>query len=98
MPCARTWWLRSLRRSGAFKITRLRGRRTKVPCRLGPARAYGPAMALNAVATVAPTTSDERLAELSSAGSERAFAALVERYREPLSRSCGRLGVPADDV
>jgi RNA polymerase sigma factor (sigma-70 family) len=35
--------------------------------------------------------SDERLVALAHTGHERAFAAIVERYRKPLVRYCGRL-------
>src|SRR3954447_1052884 len=50
------------------------------------------------VETFGPGTSDERLAELSAAGSERAFAALVDRHQAPLARFCGRLGGAGGDV
>src|SRR4051794_21711647 len=41
--------------------------------------------------TVLATQSDERLVELSTHGNERAFEALVERYRAPLLRYCNKL-------
>jgi RNA polymerase sigma factor (sigma-70 family) len=43
---------------------------------------------------------DERLVELARAGHERAFEAIVERYRRPLLQYCGRLLPPsrAEDV
>ena len=41
--------------------------------------------------TVLATQSDERLVALSRHGNERAFEALVERYRGPLLRYCGKL-------
>src|SRR5689334_17603565 len=44
------------------------------------------------------TASDERLVALAAAGDERAFAAIVARYREPLRRHCRRvLGAAATD-
>ena len=45
--------------------------------------------------------SDQRLAALAAAGHERAFEALVHRYRRPLLRYCRRIGLNdarADDV
>jgi RNA polymerase sigma factor (sigma-70 family) len=39
------------------------------------------------------TQSDRRLLELARTGNERAFEALVQRYRRPLLRYCGRLGL-----
>jgi RNA polymerase sigma factor (sigma-70 family) len=45
--------------------------------------------------------SDERLARLAREGHERAFEAVVQRYRRPLLRYCGRLGLSdsrAEDV
>src|SRR4051794_26344024 len=46
------------------------------------------------------TQSDERLVLLASRGHERAFAAIVDRYRAPLTRMLRRLfpGAPVDDV
>jgi RNA polymerase sigma factor (sigma-70 family) len=42
------------------------------------------------------TASDERLVALAAAGDERAFAAIVARYRAPLQRHCrGLLGAAA---
>jgi RNA polymerase sigma factor (sigma-70 family) len=41
--------------------------------------------------TVLATQSDERLVALARHGNERAFEALVERYRGPLLRYCGKL-------
>jgi|SRR3954447_824189 RNA polymerase sigma factor (sigma-70 family) len=42
------------------------------------------------------TASDERLVALAAAGDERAFAAIVARYRAPLQRDCrGMLGAAA---
>src|SRR3954447_19689736 len=35
--------------------------------------------------------SDERLVKLARSGHERAFDAIVERYRKPLVRYCGRI-------
>src|ERR1700754_1778154 len=44
------------------------------------------------------TASDERLVALAAKGDERAFAAIVARYREPLRRHCRRvLGAAAAD-
>lgn len=40
------------------------------------------------------TQSDARLVELARAGHERAFEALVERYRRPLLGYCRRLLLP----
>jgi DNA-directed RNA polymerase specialized sigma24 family protein len=40
------------------------------------------------------TQSDERLAALAGAGHERAFEAIVGRYRRPLERHCRRLLPP----
>ena len=40
--------------------------------------------------TLLRTQSDERLAALAAAGHERAFEAIVERYRRPLLRPCRR--------
>jgi RNA polymerase sigma factor (sigma-70 family) len=40
---------------------------------------------------------DARLVVLTRAGDERAFAAIVDRYREPLARYCGRIVAPAAD-
>ena len=40
--------------------------------------------------TLLRTQSDARLAELAGAGGERAFEAIVERYRRPLRRYCAR--------
>ena len=37
------------------------------------------------------TQSDERLAALAREGHERAFEAIVERYRRPLMRACRRV-------
>src|SRR6478752_9343592 len=37
------------------------------------------------------TQSDERLVALAQAGHERAFEAIVERYRRPLLRACRRV-------
>src|SRR6185295_5958186 len=37
------------------------------------------------------TQSDERLVALARAGHERAFEAIVERYRKPLLRACRRI-------
>src|SRR6478609_3719704 len=37
------------------------------------------------------TQSDERLVQLARAGHERAFDAIVERYRKPLVRFCSRI-------
>src|ERR687887_2397878 len=37
------------------------------------------------------TQSDERLVELARGGHERAFEAIVERYRRPLLRACRRV-------
>src|SRR3954467_11621336 len=37
------------------------------------------------------TQSDERLVALARAGHERAFEAIVERYRKPLLRACRRV-------
>jgi DNA-directed RNA polymerase specialized sigma24 family protein len=45
--------------------------------------------------------SDERLIALVRAGHERAFEAVVQRYRRPLLRHCRRMGLPqsrAEDV
>ena len=39
--------------------------------------------------------SDERLVDLTRAGNERAFEAIVERYRRPLLRYCARILPPA---
>ncbi|MEA2314289.1 MAG: hypothetical protein QOI03_981 [Solirubrobacteraceae bacterium] len=39
------------------------------------------------------TESDQRLLELARAGHERAFEAVVERYRRPLLRYCARMGL-----
>jgi hypothetical protein len=36
------------------------------------------------------TQTDERLVALAAAGHERAFEAIVERYRRPLLRHCRR--------
>jgi RNA polymerase sigma factor (sigma-70 family) len=47
------------------------------------------------------TQSDERLVSLAGQGHERAFEALVRRYRRPLLNYCRRLGLPeagAEDV
>ncbi len=47
------------------------------------------------------TQSDERLAAMARAGHDRAFEALVHRYRPPLLRYCRRLCIPdsrAEDV
>jgi RNA polymerase sigma factor (sigma-70 family) len=47
------------------------------------------------------TQSDQRLAELARRGHERAFEAVVERYRRPLLRYCSRMGLSdgrAEDV
>ena len=46
------------------------------------------------------TASDERLVALAAAGDERAFAAIVDRYRGPLGRYCRRFHAPsaADDA
>lgn len=47
------------------------------------------------------TQSDERLAAMARAGHDRAFEALVHRYRPPLLRYCRRLSIPdsrAEDV
>ena len=41
--------------------------------------------------TLLRTQSDERLVELARAGQERAFEAIVERYRKPLLRHCRRV-------
>jgi RNA polymerase sigma factor (sigma-70 family) len=41
------------------------------------------------------TASDERLVALARTGDERAFAAIVARYREPLRRHCRRYLGPA---
>ena len=41
------------------------------------------------------TASDERLVALACTGDERAFAAIVARYREPLRRHCRRFLNPA---
>ena len=41
------------------------------------------------------TQSDDRLAALVRAGHERAFEALVERYRKPLHAQCRRI-LPAE--
>src|SRR5438094_10640302 len=41
------------------------------------------------------TQSDQRLVELVRRGHERAFEALVQRYRRPLLRYCGRMGLSA---
>src|SRR6185436_5658581 len=40
---------------------------------------------------------DARLVALTGAGDERAFAAIVERYREPLARYCARIVAAAAD-
>ncbi len=40
---------------------------------------------------------DARLVVLTRAGDERAFAAIVDRYREPLARYCGRIVAAAAD-
>ena len=37
------------------------------------------------------TQSDERLVALARAGHDRAFEAIVERYRRPLLRACRRI-------
>ena len=45
--------------------------------------------------------SDQRLVQLAARGHERAFEALVKRYRRPLLRYCGRMGLThtrAEDV
>ena len=45
--------------------------------------------------------SDQRLVELARQGHERAFEAVVQRYRRPLLRYCGRMGLSdarAEDV
>ncbi|HEY7952881.1 MAG TPA: sigma-70 family RNA polymerase sigma factor [Solirubrobacteraceae bacterium] len=47
------------------------------------------------------TQSDERLAAMARAGHDRAFEALVQRYRRPLLRYCRRISIPdsrAEDV
>ena len=41
------------------------------------------------------TQSDERLVDLVREGNERAFEAIVHRYRRPLLRYCGRFLSPA---
>ncbi|MEA2273490.1 MAG: hypothetical protein QOI98_2198 [Solirubrobacteraceae bacterium] len=41
--------------------------------------------------TLLRTQSDARLVDLARGGSERAFEAIVERHRRPLTRYCGRL-------
>src|SRR3954454_380438 len=41
--------------------------------------------------TLLRTQSDDRLVALARAGHERAFEAIVERYRRPLVRTCRRL-------
>src|ERR671916_1885908 len=41
------------------------------------------------------TQSDERLVDLTREGNERAFEAIVHRYRRPLLRYCGRFLSPA---
>jgi len=55
-------------------------------------------MALDTLEAFGHDTPDERLAQLTALGSERAFAGLVERYRAPLERYARRLGVARDDV
>jgi RNA polymerase sigma factor (sigma-70 family) len=47
-----------------------------------------------AVAPLLRCQTDERLVELARAGHESAFEAIVERYRRPLLRYCGRLLSP----
>ena len=46
-------------------------------------------------AAVLRTQSDERLVDLVREGNERAFEAIVHRYRRPLLRYCGRFLAPA---
>jgi RNA polymerase sigma factor (sigma-70 family) len=52
-----------------------------------------PARRLSPSALVA--ASDARLVALTRAGDERAFAAIVDRFRGPLGRHCGRFLAPA---
>ena len=45
--------------------------------------------------SILDTAPDERLVALAAAGDERAFAAIVARYRVPLRRYCRRFLGPA---
>src|SRR3712207_1112702 len=46
-------------------------------------------------ASVLRVQTDERLVDLVRAGNDRAFEAIVHRYRRPLVRSCARVLPPA---
>jgi RNA polymerase sigma factor (sigma-70 family) len=47
--------------------------------------------------TALASAPDARLVALTRAGDERAFAAIVDRYREPLARYCARIVAAAAD-
>src|SRR6476661_7634008 len=65
---------------------------------MGPGRRTAPAPesarttpARLAGSAILACQSDERLVQLARAGHERAFDAIVERYRKPLVRFCSRI-------
>src|SRR5213076_3025603 len=65
---------------------------TKLHARMTPRRLIEPARL--ASTALLRGQSDARLVDLTRAGNEQAFEAIVHRYRRPLLRHCGRILPP----